>query len=117
MKKEIETITTVTRVLHFEVSFLHDFLDFLREQGALIEFVEAFETLNRVDPEAKMKQLISDEIKPDNWISGAFRWSESKQGHQYWSFLSSQWESFLEGEIVKAREEGKCDRVVWKGVN
>lgn len=55
-----------------------------------------------------MKNIESDRLgmirdkEPSFWIRGAFIWSNTKQGSNYWNDLANQWERYLKSLVVEA---------------
>ena len=58
------------------------FLEFLKKNDALDNFLDAYPDL--------------DELPPRRYISGSFSWASTEQGFDYWSKLHFKWTSELD---------------------
>lgn len=112
MKVEIKISKAVITIT---IQFLKDFFSFLSKKGALVNFVEAVEK-NRG---SERFVTLAEKRNPEDWVSGAFIWSETPQGSEYWSDLHEEWKQKL-GDLKKEAvkdidmQEGTEVRVIVK---
>lgn len=69
------------------------FVAFLLKHEALSNYVENANDCNYSKDDL---QSILDNNPPTNAVIAAFRWSQSEQGHDYWSSLHIQWVTFVQ---------------------
>lgn len=100
MKRIINTIVIA-------ISVTKDFFTFLAEQGVLIQYLDNHLTL---EPTVPFNHVFREQ-DPEEWVAEAFIWSESKEGHYFWSDLDKKWKALLDkekegaGKIVYQVEE------------
>lgn len=91
MKRIINTVVIA-------ISITKDFFAFLIEQNALIRYLDEH---HAQEPEETFDHLFH-ENDPSGWVSGAFIWSETKEGHYFWSDLHEKWNALLDKEAEGA---------------
>lgn len=84
------------------VSISKDFFAFLAKRGTLRAFLDQAKNLYQYK-----KHRLSDQktyfmdMKPQNWIVSSVTWSETEQGHNFWSTEHVAWQRYLSEELQK----------------
>jgi len=65
------------------------FEEFLKEENCYYEFHGNFDYISC--------DVSFDNEPPEEWIYGAFIWTETPEGHQFWRKINDKWEDRLEG--------------------
>ncbi len=66
-----------------------DFFNFLSEHNALMQYLCGLHRNYTGDPQFYLNTT------PDSWLSGAFGWVTTPQGHKYWEELNDKWRGIL----------------------
>lgn len=68
-----------------------DLFTFLEERGYLESFLIAYSNYNLGVTLEKFYKALN----PTSWLSVAFIWSDSKEGHDTWHKLEKEWKEYL----------------------
>ena len=72
------------------------FLRFLKEEGAY----KSYMTYNRYAPDITRYIKLTE---PQFWISSAFSWYSTIEGHNYWKRLSKKWDDIFMTKYKKLK--------------
>ena len=78
---------------------------FLKERGVYESFCRNLSSCRELSFEE-----YANSIYGCNPISGAFVWSETPEGADYWRRICHKWESKVEGEIFSTLKKRECER-------
>ena len=74
-----------------------DFFNFLSANNALAQYLNALHKNRADDPQ--ISKFFLESAPPENWLSGAFSWVTTPQGHEYWKELSNKWRAVLYDDL------------------
>lgn len=68
------------------------FIDFLVKNKAYRQFMY---DLAYCDEGCYGWDVYSYEVPAEDWVAAAFWWDESREGHNYWQAIDSQWMTYF----------------------
>ena len=81
------------------------FLRFLKEEGVYSEWIyniyEQHPIWDNIFWECKLKEMLSEDKKCAGGISSAFYWSDTIQGHDFWSKIDGEWKYKCRNSVYK----------------
>lgn len=70
-----------------------DFFNFLSANNALVQYLNALHKTRAGDPQ--FSKFFLESATPESWLSGAFGWIATPQGHEFWDKLNAKWHNVL----------------------
>lgn len=107
--------TTVTTSITITVSFLNDFFSFLMKKGILTNYLREVIEAGPCMGEDRLEYLRNRTV-PRSWVIGAFVWTGTADGHEYWNRVDREWKSYLQEIRDHAESEHENAEVIWNGI-
>ena len=69
-----------------------EFFAFLEKHGAFLKFMKNLEQYKEALSEKTISEWM-ESCPPKSWISSAFVWSRTSEGHNFWNVLDAYWKA------------------------